>query len=332
MIITVTPNPSLDSTVELPSPLLPGQVHRAVTTRLDPGGKGVNISRALTAARLPTVAVIPSEPDDPLLLSLSAFAVPYQAVPLGSAVRTNITITDPSGTTTKINEPGPELGADRQQALIAAAASVPETSWAALAGSLPPGADPQLYARLIAALRSAHPQVKIAVDSSGQALASSVPAQPDLIKPNAEELLELHTLLTGQRTDTAPEILEQDPSAVVGLVRTVQHYGVRTALVTLGAHGAVLVPAEQEAEALIGSGPAITARSTVGAGDASLAGYIAAADSGKEPAEQLRLAMAHGRAAASLPGSQMPAPEDLDPLTVTIEPLTHQPPEESRDQ
>ncbi|WP_120005484.1 1-phosphofructokinase family hexose kinase [Nesterenkonia muleiensis] len=332
MIITVTPNPSLDSTVELPSPLLPGQVHRAVTGHTDPGGKGVNISRALTAAKLPTVAVIPSEADDPLLLSLNSFAVPYQTVPLGAAVRTNITITDPTGVTTKINEPGPELDADRQQALITAAASVPDTTWAALAGSLPPGTDPQLYTRLISALRSSHPQAKIAVDSSGQALASTAAAEPDLIKPNADELLELHTLLTGRRTDTTPGQLEQNRSAVVELVRAVQPYGVRTALVTLGAHGAVLVPAEPKADVLMGFGPPIVARSTVGAGDAALAGYISAADQGASPAERLRHAMAHGRAAASLPGSQMPSPEDLEPHTVTVEPLTCQSPEESEDQ
>lgn len=331
MIITVTPNPSLDSTVELPASLLPGQVHRALASHLDPGGKGVNISRALSSAKLPTTAVIPSDADDPLLLSLSTSSVPYQAVPLGSAVRTNITITDPAGVTTKINEPGPALDPDRQQALVTAATSVPDTTWAALAGSLPPGTDSQFYTRLITALRASHPQVKIAVDSSGQALASTAAAQPDLITPNAEELLELHTLLTGGQPDITPTGLEQDPAAVVGLVHAIQQYGIRDALVTLGAHGAVLVPAEPEARVLTGFGPPITARSTVGAGDASLAGYLAAADRGEPPAERLRHAMAHGRAAASLPGSQMPAPEDLDPQIITVEPLTHQPSEGSED-
>lgn len=332
MIITVTPNPSLDSTVELPSELTPGQVHRAVASHLDPGGKGVNISRALTAARIPTIAVIPCDAEDPLLASLKAYSVPHHAVALGSPVRTNITITDPTGTTTKINEPGPEMGPAQQEALISATASVPEVTCAALAGSLPPGASPQLYPELISALRSAHPKVHIAVDSSGQALASAAAAAPDVIKPNAEELLELHALLTGQPTRHSPDELEQDPAGVVVLIRAVQEFGVQTALVTLGAHGALLVPADQSAEVLIGYGPPITARSTVGAGDASLAGYLIATDRGESPTQQLRHAMVMGRAAASLPGSQMPTPEDLDFRTVTVESLTNHSPEESRDQ
>lgn len=332
MIITVTPNPSLDSTVELPSPLIPGQVHRAVTSRLDPGGKGVNISRALTAARIPTIAVIPSDDDDPLLASLNAYSVPHHAVAIGAPVRTNITITDPTGTTTKINEPGPDVSFDRQQALVIAAASVPDVTWAALAGSLPPGANPLLYSELITALRSAHPEARIAVDSSGQALASAVAAKPDVIKPNAEELLELHALLTGQQPRHTPSELERNPAGVVVMVRALQQYGVRTALVTLGSHGALLVPADPAAEVLLGTGPPIAAHSTVGAGDASLAGYLAAADRGEPPAERLRCAMALGRAAASLPGSQMPTPEDLDFQAVTITILTEQSPEESRDQ
>lgn len=329
MIITITPNPSLDRTVELPAPLQPGQVHRGLNSHMDPGGKGVNISRALTAAGLPSVAVVPSSSDDPLLLSLSSHGVPYRAVPLDAPVRTNITITDPSGVTTKINEPGSELNADCQRELISVATSVPGTTWAALAGSLPPGTDAQFYPRLIGALRSSHPQVKIAVDSSGLALASAAGAQPDLIKPNAEELLELYALLTDRQPNMTPAQLEQNPSAAVELSHAVQHHGVRTVLVTLGAHGAVLVPDDPDTGALLGFGPPITARSTVGAGDAALAGYIAAADRGAAEPERLRQAMAHGRAAASLPGSRMPRPEHLESCAVTIDPLTLLTPEES---
>lgn len=368
MIITVTPNPSLDKTVELPDPLAVGQVQRAAAQHAEPGGKGVNISRALTAAGDQTLALLPGDPADPVLTSLSEIGVAHRGLPVGEALRTNIAITDPAGTTTKINERGPQLDAAAvasfQEMILRAAQGA---SWTALAGSLPPGAPTDFYARLITALRESLPDdagsasadstgaespgtdntatdkaaaddsALVAVDASGEALAAAAGAGPDLIKPNAEELLELQTALCGAEqaekpgpveapTDAAtitPEELEIDKAQVLRLVRDCQDHGVRAALVTLGAHGALLVPAPGSGEpVLTASGPPLEVRSTVGAGDASLAGYLSAAQRGASPADRLRQAMAQGRAAASLPGSTMPGPDDLRLSDVTVAEFT----------
>ena len=365
MILTVTPNPSLDKTVELPAPLAVGQVQRAASQRAEPGGKGVNISRALSAAGEQTLALLPGDPTDPVLTALSELGVPHRGLPVGEALRTNIAVTDPAGTTTKINERGPQLDAAAMtgfQEMILQAA--PGASWLALAGSLPPGAPTDLYARLISALRGNAPDDAdrsgtgagtgagagtgtrtgtqntvplVAVDASGEALAAAAAAGPDLIKPNAEELLELHAALCGteasgpaqaadvEAPSVSPEELETDHALVLRLVRDCQAHGVRAALVTLGAHGALFVPAPTSGEAepvLTASGPPLVVRSTVGAGDASLAGFLSAAERGAGPDERLRRAMAQGRAAASLPGSTMPGPDDLRLSDVTVTEFT----------
>lgn len=331
MIITLTPNPSLDKTVELDSALVLGAVQRAARTTSEPGGKGVNISRALTAAGHPTVAVLPGDATDPVLTALDELAVAYHGVPLGEPLRTNIAITDLAGTTTKINEPGPQFTHALTASLIEhTLARSPGAGWAVLAGSLPPGAPDDLYAAVITSLRErlGHSAPRIAVDSSGTALATAVAAGPDLIKPNAEELLELVDSLTGQVPEIEVDELERRPAAVFELVRSIQPHGVEAALVTLGAHGAVLVqPADAagldagEPAALFAWGPQLQTRSTVGAGDASLAGWLAAHQQGGSPQICLLHAMAQGRAAAALPGSTMPRPEDLVPSDVIVEEL-----------
>ncbi|MCH8562650.1 hexose kinase [Nesterenkonia sp. AY15] len=337
MIVTFTPNPSLDKTLELDAPLRTGAVQRAIGHTAEPGGKGVNISRALTAAGTRSLAVLPGDPGDPVLLALQELGVEARALPLGAPLRTNTAITDPQGVTTKINEPGPAFDAALTGALLQLLLQASEgASWVALAGSLPPGVPVDFYAQAITALRRTFGEQapKIALDTSGEPMAAALPAAPDLIKPNAEELLELHAAFTGSAAtdpDTAQRLadeLETDPARAVQLATELQHHGARAALVTLGAHGAVFIPnlktapSDGEPAALRAWGPAIVPRSTVGAGDASLAGFIAAAQSGASETDSLKHAMAMGRAAAELPGSIMPTPQHLSTSALSTEALS----------
>lgn len=324
MILTVTPNPSLDKTVELSAPLAVGHVQRAAQAHAEPGGKGVNVSRALTAAGVENLAVLPGDPADPVLTGLAEISVSCRSMPIGQSLRTNIAITDPLGTTTKVNEPGPQFSAEAEAEFIELIiGSAAEAAWTVLAGSLPPGLSTRFYRETITRLRSAGEHL-VAVDASGPALAEAVAAAPDLIKPNAEELLELaHALLEPEQI---PELsaaeLEASKDAVVQLVRALKPHGVQAALVTLGGHGAVYVSADQHQPVLSAWGPSLTVRSTVGAGDAALAGFLAAHVKGEDPRSCLRRAMAQGRAAASLPGSTMPVPEQLVLDDVVVAELT----------
>ena len=109
MIVTVTPNPSIDRTVSLGTTLTRGAVHRVTSATSEPGGKGVNVARALALAGLDALAVLPTSDDDPMVAALRAAGVTFRSVPVGGVVRTNLAITEIDGTTTKLNEPGAAL-------------------------------------------------------------------------------------------------------------------------------------------------------------------------------------------------------------------------------
>lgn len=302
MIVTVTPNPSLDRTVELPG-LVRGAVHRATAVRIDPGGKGVNVARALAAAGHRTVALLPSGLSSGLRLAelLEACEVTAVTVPIAAATRTNITLVEPDGVTTKVNEPGPELTPDEAGALMDRAVTLAAgASWLVSCGSLPGGVGEGFHADLVR--RARRPGLRIAVDTSDAPLHAAVAARPDLVKPNHAELAEL----AGRPLDSLGDVL---PAA-----RELRARGIGSVLVSLGADGALLVDRSGEYHART---PRIAVRSTVGAGDATLAGFLAA---GGEGPDALRRAVAHGAAACRLPGSASPGPHDIHLDDVVLEP------------
>jgi len=237
-----------------------------------------------------------------------------------------VALTEPGGVTTKINEPGPELNAEQQEALIGLLLERSHgATWVVLAGSLPPGVPADFYATVTRRLRSmSNGQVapRIAVDSSGEPLSAAISGDenggisgmPDLLKPNAEELAEL-AAAAGFTTVVSAEELEADPLAAANAAAAVVRSGVGAVLATLGSKGAVLVTPDG---AWLATHPPVKAVSTVGAGDSSLAGYLLASSQGAAPADCLRQAVAHGAAAASLPGSTVPAVHQTTPDAVTI--------------
>ncbi len=304
MIVTLTPNPSVDRTVSVTT-LQRGEVHRATASRIDPGGKGVNIARALTAHKAQTLAVLPAGgPEGHLLDELLAEAgIEVTIVPIVGSTRANVALVEPDGTTTKINEPGPVLLGSEVEALLAGAeATLPDRPlWLVASGSLPPGVHDTLYAGLVRRCRNAG--VRVAIDASGPPLRHAVAAGPDLIKPNLEELEEL--------VDRPLPTLRDVLLAATDIVT----HGVATVVVSLGRDGALLVTPTETALAFA-SIPA--PMSTVGAGDALLAGYLYATGNGSTAQDALRTGVAWGAAAVSLPGSRMPTPADVAGLHVSL--------------
>jgi len=318
VIVTVTPNPSIDRTVTLGAPLTRGAVHRVSSVTTEPGGKGVNVARALTLAGLDAVAVLPAPCNDPLVAALRAGAVPFSCVPTAAAVRTNLAITEPDGTTTKLNEPGAALLAPALDALTRSVVASAETAaWVVLSGSLPPGVPDHWYADVVALLEP-YP-CRVAIDTSERPLEALFDAferaAPDLIKPNAEELA---GVLGHSPHALEAAVAQGDPEPVVAAARQLVDRGVRAVLVTLGAAGAVLV---DETGSWMATPPPIVARSTVGAGDAALAGYLRADVAGAGPPQRLQMAVAYGSAAAALPGSALPTPAQVDLDAVLVTPI-----------
>jgi 1-phosphofructokinase len=314
LIVTLTPNPSTDRTVTLAGPLERGAVQRLLSVTMQAGGKGVNISRAAVAAGLDTEAVFPARPDDAFVTELEGAGIRCcPATPAGD-IRINLAITEPDGTTTKLNSPGATLSAahldDLAATLLARAAAA---DWVVLAGSLPPGAPDDWYAELVRALHGT--PARVAVDTSEGPLAALVAAlpdaAPDLMKPNGEELA---SFVGGDE-----ETFEADPAAAAEAARKLVDQGVGAVLVTLGGAGACLVTAEGAWHA---TPPPITVVSTVGAGDSSLFGFLLGDVRGIAPPERLALAVAYGSAAASLPGTTIPEPDQTHPGQVLVRSLT----------
>ncbi|GGV27992.1 1-phosphofructokinase [Actinomadura cremea] len=303
MIVTLTLNPSLDRTIEV-DVLTRGAVIRARSARLDPGGKGVNVSRALLANGADSTAVLTvgGADGEQLRRLLRAEGLPVRAVRVVGRTRSNVTVVEPDGVVTKLNEPGGPLSAAELDEVTRAveAAAAGGAGWLVGCGSLPPGVPHTAYAALCR--RFAADGVRVAVDTSGPALRAAVAAGPDLVKPNLEELAEA----VGGEVGTVADAVE-----AAGELRA---QGARGVLVSLGAEGAVLV---DDDGVLSGDAPVARPRSTVGAGDALLAGFLAAGARGERA---LAEALAWGAAAVRLPASRMPGARDIRRDIVRIHP------------
>jgi 1-phosphofructokinase len=310
-VVTLTANPSLDRTLDLPAPLVAGGIVRLSGAATEPGGKGVNVARAIAAAGGDVVSVLPAAASDPIVTALRALGLELATVPVQTPVRTNYTIVDPEGTTTKLNEPGALLTDATRAALTGVLHGHAATAaWVVLSGSLPPSTPVDWYAELVASLRDTG--TRVAVDTSEAPLLALLAAGPDaaphLLKPNAEELAQL--------AGVSEDDVLRDPEATLAAVRTLHDRGVAEVLLTLGGDGALLSRADGEVWSA--RPPQITVRSTVGAGDCSLAGYLLADLAGAPPAERLRTAVAYGAASASLPGSAVPTPAQVDVAAVRV--------------
>jgi 1-phosphofructokinase len=308
MITTVTPNPSLDRTMHLAS-FSPGQVNRATSTMVEPSGKGVNVALALHAVGVPVRAVLPvgGSSGREIASLLVGLGLDHVGVPIAGAVRTNLSLVEADGRSSKVNEPGPQLSDVEIDALCAAALSTSgDGEWVVWGGSLPGGFTPERFADAVADTRANGRLV--AVDTSGhalvQVLSQSIDRLPHIVKPNAEELAEI----AGRELRTLGDVID---AARMLLAR-----GVRTVLVSLGRGGALLVDADLP-EPLHGMAVARRVVNTVGAGDALLAGWLAALHSGATTADALANALRFGATAVEHDGTLLGVPDPHRPVTIT---------------
>ena len=300
MITTITPNPSLDRTLHLHR-FTPGQVNRATDTMVEPSGKGVNVALALHGVGVPVRAVLPvgGTAGHEIALLLDDFGLDHVDVPIAGTLRSNISLVEDDGRTSKVNEPGPRVSDAEVDALCAKALSASDTGeWVVWAGSLPLGFTPQRLADAVAGTRAAGRLV--ALDCSGlpleHALAQESGLLPHLVKPNAEELAEV----TGRLLRTLGDVVD---AAQLLLAR-----GVSTVLVSLGGDGALLVDAALP-RPLHGTAAVHRVVNTVGAGDAFLAGWIAAVHAGATSEDALANALRFGATAVEHEGTLLGVPD-----------------------
>jgi 1-phosphofructokinase len=301
MIVTLTPNPSLDRTLFLDT-FIRGAVNRCTATLVEPSGKGINVALALHSHGIPVLAQLPigGPAGEQLVQLLDAAGLPHRAVMIAGTIRTNVSMIEADGTTSKLNEPGPTLTAGEVAELVQAALdSCSPADWLAICGTLPNGFSERHFVEAVRAARTAG--LRVAVDTSGSMLRAVLTATPQLVKPNAHELAEV----TGRPIHTIGDV-----TAAAELLRA---KGLDTVLVSLGGDGAVLVDGNG---ALHGRAAAVTAINTVGAGDAFLAGYLAADANASPPADRLASALQWGAAAVQHHGTLLSRVDDRIPVYI----------------
>ena len=303
-ILTLTLNPALDLTVRL-ARLEPGEVNRSETLLTHAAGKGVNVAQVLAdLGHQVTVGGFLGE-DNPqafeALIAQRGFADAFIRVP--GETRSNIKIAEQDGRVTDINAPGPLVSEQAQQALLDQLTRIaPGHDAVVVAGSLPCGVSPQWLQGLLEHLKRLG--LKVALDTSGEALRAGLKAAPWLIKPNTEELAEA----LGNATNVISQLHQQ---------------GVEHVVVSDGAAG---VSWYSRATTLHATPPKVTVASTVGAGDSLLAGMLHGLLESEAPEHTLRRATAIAAMAVTQIGFGIRDAAQLARLEsgVAVRPLTEQ--------
>ncbi len=294
MIYTVTLNPTLDITYVV-GDLKPGQPNPAKRVLKSPGGKGINVSRALHDMRTDSVALalVGGFTGTEVEHLLRSEGMLVWLVRISNETRTNVFILDErSGQELNVIAQGPRIKPAEQKMLLKMVNEVVKApGYLVCSGSLPPEVDSNIYGLMIRRARKRG--LFTVLDTSGEPLRSCISEQPHLVKPNRDELEKL----VGRRLSTDAKVLKA--------ARNIVAAGVETVVVSLGKEGAMLVRADC---ALRGWGPAIDGRETIGAGDATVAGLLIAMQQGKPPAEMLRVGMACGTAAVMEAGPRLCKP------------------------
>ena len=299
MIITVTLNPSVDRTISIEE-LKRGSVNRAELLAVDPGGKGVNVSRALSMYGTDTFALLVCGSFGSRWFGerLNELHINHNILLAPGVTRNNVTLVEGDGTVTKINEPGFELTsqiiADVKDALSALRL---DDSWVVFSGRLNPGAAPETYRELAEFVHERG--ARVAVDASGDELAAAIAVKPELIKPNQHELAQL----VGRPLITIHDVIDA--------AQEVRSQGVKSVLCSLGADGALLI----DESGVIHAEPEHPVIGVpVGAGDILLATFIA----GGANASALSGAVAWSAASVPLEGTQIPTKEQAASVSVKV--------------
>ncbi len=307
-LVTLTLNPAIDQTVTLDA-LTPGSVHRARSVWSDAGGKGVNVACCLADWGLPVAAtgVLGQDNAAPFAGLLAAKGIDDRFVWIPGETRTNLKLLDAgSGDTTDINLPGLDIGPSTIEAVRAVLADLTGPgSLAVLAGSLPRSAPADTYARFTAELKRRG--ARVVLDASGPALTAALAAGrdsvPDAIKPNRHELEEW----AGRPLPGIGDVLEA--------ARTLQRGGIALVCVSLGAEGALFASGDGAVRALP---PPTQIASTVGAGDALVAGLVAGLHDGLPLPDLARQALAFAAGKLSRTGANLPGRAEVEALAAEI--------------
>ncbi|HVB73983.1 MAG TPA: 1-phosphofructokinase [Ktedonobacteraceae bacterium] len=309
-IATVTLNPAIDQTVRVDH-FRPNTVNRGLGMQFDAGGKGVNVASFLVDAGYSVVATgfLGQDNDNIFKRFFARKGIKDRFVYIPGSTRIGIKIVDEAQQqTTDINQYGLAPSGDAMHALLQVIDELAASyDWFALSGALPPGVPSSTYAAIITKLKERGK--KVSLDTSGEALQQGVLAGATIVKPNIDELQQL--------VDASLSSEDEIEQAAHRLL----NYGTQIVVVSMGKQGAMFIDAQ---ETLVATPPAISVKSTVGAGDAMIAGLIVGQILELELSECARLATAFSLEAISHVGAYLSSPEVLREHSqlVSIRPLT----------
>ena len=308
-IATVSLNPAIDQTALVPD-FAAGAVNRVEREQSDAGGKGVNVASFLAQFGLPVAVtgILGENNIEPFVRLFVEKGIVDRFVRLPGLTRVNVKIVDErQDRVTDINVPGLAVG-DGDLARLDAAidALAADTGWFVLSGSVPAGVPDTVYAELVTNLKKRGKTVVL--DASGPPFAAAIGTGPDVIKPNIEELQEL----VGRNLATHGDI--------VAAAKQLIDQGIGLVAVSMGPDGALFV--ERDA-AVLAVPPNITVKSTVGAGDAMVAGIVTGTLRGLDLSDRARLATAFSLGALGEIGPRLPPPDVVESFVprVRIQPV-----------
>ncbi len=286
LVATLTLNPALDLSLHVDTLRL-GEVHRAVSSRLDPGGKGINVSRVLhgLGIKTRTLALLGGQSGETLARMLHSRGLDIETIPGPGETRTNVAITEPDGRQTKVNQSGPIVDDETADRIRQAVREVSKSlKYLVMSGRLPPGLPDNFYGELIRI--SSEEGACAVLDADGSALAEGIKAGPFLIKPNRRELEDL----AGRSLPGEKDVLQA--------AQELNIRGVGAVIVSLGSEGAIAV---SKGTAWKGRPPKVQVQNEVGLGDSLVAGVVYQLARGAAWPEALRWGIAAGAASAAAP-------------------------------
>jgi len=289
MIATVALNPAIDKSITA-SRFAVGKTNRGEVDRVDAGGKGINVAKALHrwGAAVCALGLVAGSNGRFILDALGAEGIPADFVDVPGETRVNLKIRDPEmGTETELNEPGFRVTSKHWEELrLKLEANAPRCELMVFSGRLPPHAPPEIFAELIH-IAKVH-GAKCFLDTTGPGLRHGLAAGPFLTKPNRAEVEEL--LNTPIRTRR--ELVEA--------ARTLLTMGSEQVLISLGAEGALGLGGK---DVLFGSPPPVKVLSSVGAGDTMVAAMAYAFAADLPFRQAFRMAVAASAATAAMEGT-----------------------------
>ena len=299
-IITITFSPCIDKSTAVPA-LVPEKKLICTSPKLEPGGGGINIARAIKKLGGAATAIFPSGGYTGKYFNYLLEKEHINAVIIETAneTRENIIVVDQANNNQyRFGMPGTALAETEWRKCLQAIEEISDVEFIIASGSLPPGVPDNIYALLAKIAKTK--KAKFIVDTSGDALKQAIAEGVYMLKPNLGELSYLagkKELQVDEVKNVAREIITKGECEVM--------------VVSMGAAGAMLVTDEI---AEIFTPPAVERKSTVGAGDSMVAGIVFYLALGKSLLQAVQYGVACGTAATLNAGTELCKKDDADRL------------------